>query len=122
MKGVRIKKQELAEIVAKNRETHIREYNEGMAAFKTLFLEKVESVRTAAEADEFNAGELIRLQKPASHEKDYDRVLRMLELEVEETAMLDEEAFRNLVMDEWEWKERFTAANKLYSESISSRR
>lgn len=122
MRDVRIKKTELREIVATNREKHIKEYAEGYTAFQQLFLQQLDTLRHNAERGEFSLLDLQRLQRPVSHEKDYDRALRMLELEVNDTITLDEEGMRNLVMDEWSWSEHFTASNKLYRDSVTTRR
>lgn len=123
MRNVHIEKAKLKDIVAQNREKHLAEYKAGKAAFKVLVLEKLDDLRARVQTnDDFSATELVRLQAPASHEKDYDRVLRMLDLEEDAVITLDDEAFRNFVMDEWAWTEHFTATNKLYRDSVTTRR
>jgi hypothetical protein len=46
--------------------------------------------------------------------KDYDRVIRMLEMTVDEIITIGAVEFQQYVMDDWTWKEQFTASNSAY--------
>jgi hypothetical protein len=56
----------------------------------------------------------IDLEKPESYEADYNRALRMLELDIADTVEMDEGTFRNLVEDEWGWSRNFGATTAHY--------
>jgi hypothetical protein len=47
--------------------------------------------------------------------KDYDRVLKMLDMTTDEVVVLSEDDFAQYVMDEWQWKEQFSQINSTYS-------
>ena len=44
----------------------------------------------------------------------YTRAIRMLELSVEDVIEIEEHIFNQLVLDEWGWKQQFTAMSALY--------
>jgi len=54
------------------------------------------------------------LPAPKHYEKEYNRAIRMLELEVEKEIELEEAIFNQLVMDEWQWKDSFIGTNSLF--------
>ena len=57
----------------------------------------------------------VSLPQPENHTKDYDRVIKMLEMCVNDTVELDEHTFQCYVMDDWTWKRSFLASNSNYS-------
>jgi hypothetical protein len=58
----------------------------------------------------------IGLVKPVDYTKEYDRVIKMLELSKGTFVHLDERAFAQYVCDEWEWKDDFITANSTYTD------
>lgn len=116
MRSVKIEKKKLLGIVRENKEKHINDFNESVADFKALAI-KI----TNTNLELVNSGDLAKISKvkvipqaPVSHEKEYDRAIRMLELSVEDTIELEEDIFNQLVLDEWTWKNAFTASSALY--------
>ena len=116
MRSVKIEKKKLLAIVRENKEKHIKEYEESVTDYKAgaikIAKEHVELAKT---------GELDKIAKirampsaPVSHEKEYDRAIRMLELSVEKEIEVEEDIFNQLVLDEWSWKHQFVASASLY--------
>ena len=57
----------------------------------------------------------ISLAEPADHTEDYDRVLAMLEMSVDETVILSSEEFSQYVLDRWTWSRFATSTNQSYA-------
>lgn len=118
MTSVKIKASELLQVVLKNRETH-----------RKIFLEAQEGYRAAAIAEldvmlaEAREGKRIRravsLIEPVDQTQEYDRVVRMLEMTVEDSVELAAHEFDAYVMDRWTWKQQFNASNRRYSKTLS---
>lgn len=116
MRSVKIDKKKLLAIVRENKEKHINDYNESVEDFKALAV-KI----TNANLELVNTGDLAKIsrvksipQAPVSHEKEYERAIRMLELSVEKEIEVAEDIFNQLVLDEWAWKNQFIASASLY--------
>jgi hypothetical protein len=116
MRSVKIDKKKLLGIVRENKEKHIVAFNESVEDFKALAI-KI----TAANLELANSGDLAKISKaksipqaPTSHEKEYERAIRMLELSVEKEIEVEEDIFNQLVLDEWAWKNQFVASSALY--------
>lgn len=113
MKTVRIKKAELREIVAANRERHVATFEQAWVRYRELVLEELDAMR-----DEALAGKKIRrsisLVEPQNHADDYDQLLRMLDLEVSEEVELGYSEFTNYVMDDWGWKQQWNDSTAVY--------
>jgi len=116
MQEVIVKKDELLEILMKNKATHIDEFVESVADYKELVIKIAKKNLELAETGEIESiGKTESLpSKPRSYEKSYTKSIRMLELSVEETIKLSEDEFSELVLDEWNWKRGFDSAKSLY--------
>ena len=116
MKSVRINTNELFQIVEDNKVKHAREYIEAVKDYKdavlTIAANNFEIAETQ-DTDEFK--KLKRFPNPpTSYEHEYDRALKMLDLSVDDITELDSNVFNQLVLDEWGWKDSFTALNASY--------
>jgi hypothetical protein len=116
MRSVKVEKSELLDIVRKNQKKHVKEYEESVSDYKKAAV-KVAKEHTKL-ADSGDLEKIARIKampsRPVSYEKDYDRAIRMLELSVEDTIDLESDVFNQLVLDEWSWKQMFTASASLY--------
>ena len=116
MRSVKVEKNKLLDIVRNNQIKHVKEFDESVKDYKKAAIkvakEHVELAKTG------NLDQISKIkampQRPTSYEKDYDRAIRMLELSVEDTIELEEDVFNQLVLDEWSWKNSFTATSALY--------
>jgi hypothetical protein len=105
---------ELQDIISKNRDEHNKIFLEAMAGYTSkvkgdlqAYLERIER------------GEVIRVQiyypEPENHTRDYDRILKMLDLTTEKSIELSEKQFESYVLDDWAWKRAFLTSNSAYS-------
>jgi len=113
MKQVTVKQNELLEILRENRETHKTDYEDAYAGYLETCAETLAEMLKG-----FKAGNLEIVQwtefPPQSQVKDYDRVIRMLELSVDSEIELAADEFANFVQDDWHWKENWVLSNSNY--------
>ena len=113
MKQVTVKQNELLEILRENRETHKTDYEDAYAGYLETCAETLAEMLKG-----FKAGNLEIVQwtefPPQSQVKDYDRVIRMLELSVDSEIELAADEFANFVQDDWHWKENWILSNSNY--------
>lgn len=69
--------------------------------------------------DQLESGKVValafQLDPPQDHTAVYDTAIEMLTLSTEDHVVLDAGQVRNLVMDQWDWSDRFLAINAQYS-------
>jgi hypothetical protein len=120
MNAIKMKRLELLDIVIANKEKHIAAFIEAVADYKVLVLKlATANLKLAKTADlkEFRNMKLVPAA-PVSYEDNYKRAIRMLELSVEDIIAVEEDVFNQLVLDEWHWKNSFTASNAMYKGGI----
>lgn len=110
---VTIKKTELLDAIKTNREQHKKDFEETWAGFKVevenQMVKHLELLRSEGKPM-LN----IPLIVPQEHTKEYDRVIRMLEMSTADEITVSETQFTQYVMDEWQWKAGFTVSSAMY--------
>ena len=116
MDNVSIDKNQLVEIVKKNRDKHVEDYNEAVEDYKKAVLKVSLDNLELAQTGNLNQFERIKVlpPTPVSYETSYNKSLRMLELSVDSSITLDSHDFNQLVLDEWVWKNQFNLSNSAY--------
>ena len=106
MKTVRVNKKELLDVLVENRKKHKIEYKDSIKAYRVKAADLLNK-----ELQKIVAGKKFEtyfdLNKPTSHEKDYDLVIKMVEMSVDDVLELEQQEFNQLVNDEWTWKSSF---------------
>lgn len=114
MEKVRVKRLELLDILRKNRKAHLETFQKALAGYREVAIEELDRM-----IEEAKAGKRIRRQleliEPTNHTKDYDRVISMLEMCIDNTIELAEDEVGMYVMDDWRWKEQFTQTSAHYT-------
>lgn len=113
MKSVTVKRTDLLDAIRANRDTHRDEFEKGLAGYKARLLEELEQRVTDLRAGR-QIEQYIHLPIPEDHTRDYDAVIRMLEMEVAETVEIDQRTFAQYVMDDWAWKEQWVGTMSNY--------
>ena len=116
MRSVKVNKSELQKILADNKKKHVKEYEEAVKDYKKAALKVAKDHVELAKSGELDKIAKIRSMPsgPVSYEDSYNRAIRMMELSVEDVIELEEQIFNQLVLDEWAWKNAFTASAALY--------
>ena len=122
MNAIKMNRVELLVIVRENMTKHTAEYLEAVEDYKKLVLQLATDnlkLATTQELAEFAKMKSVPA-KPNSYEASYKRAVRMLELSIEDVIEIEEDVFNQLVLDEWSWKNSFTASNTLYKVGIGA--
>jgi len=116
MHQINIKRADLLVKIKENRDIHAAEYKEAYAAFKEKA--KAGLLKLVSNIDEGKDVELrANLPVPSDHTKDYDRIIKMLEMSNDDIILLDSNSFDQYVLDEWSWKSAISATNAFYKTS-----
>lgn len=109
-----VDREDLLEVIKKNREQHTKIFEEAVEGYRTQAIKMLE-----AHIQRVKTGNLIevsvRIPRPEDHTLDYDRVIRMLEMTSTDPITLSEHEFAEYVMDDWNWKRHFLESNSAYS-------
>jgi hypothetical protein len=128
--------EELIQVLEENSAEHDRIYEEAMVGFRETVeeklleaLSKIQTFRDAGEED-WNAQDIsegdgfrplhsfrsfmINVTEPEYHGEQYERVIQMLRMTTDKEIVLSEEQFSKYVLDEWDWKDNFSASTAMY--------
>lgn len=120
MENIRVKKSELLDILRKNRAEHRQIFEEAVEGYRHEVIkqlsQRLDDARNGKKIDIS-----IRLNQPQDQTKDYDRVIGMLEMTVDDIIELDELSYQQYVMDDWNWSHNFLHTNSAYSVTATSK-
>ena len=114
MNTVKVKREELLTKVRSNRDAHRTLFLKAQEGYRKLVIEELDRMLADAKAGGPIARS-INLVEPSDHTEDYDRVLAMLEMSVDDTVILGAEEFSQYVLDRWTWSSFATSTNKSYA-------
>src|SRR6516225_12096323 len=114
MNTVKVKREELLTKVRANREAHRTLFLKAQEGYRKLVIEELDRMLADAKAGRPIARS-INLAEPADHTADYDRILAMLEMSVDDTVILGAEEFSQYVLDRWTWSRVAISTNKSYA-------
>lgn len=113
MRTVTVNKSALIETLTENRDSHRETFLRAQEIYRTRVIEELD--RRLAEVRRGAPISLgFRLPEPVDYTEEYDAVLSALEWEVADEVELDEEEFRQLVLNQWRWASTFAANTQSY--------
>lgn len=111
---MRFDKNTLIESVQKNRDAHRAIFEEALEGYKKKAIDTLE-----AHMERVRRGDVYSLRvsypEPVDHTRDYNRLLKMLELTVDDQIEITETQFAQYILDDWDWKRQFITTNSAYS-------
>ncbi len=113
MNTVKIKKSELLEKVKANRGTHRDLFLKAQEGYREEVIIELDKMLSDAR----NGRQIIRsisMPEPIDHTSDYDRIISMLEMSVDDYIDLTANEFEQYVLDNWAWKEFALLTNTQY--------
>lgn len=113
MNDVTVEKVRLLEILRANRGSHRETFERALAGWKATAIEQLSKFTEMVRSGTIDLV-YVHCPVPEDHTSDYDRSIHMLELHVENTVRLSEKNYRELVEDDWGWKQVWTASNTAY--------
>ena len=113
MKNIKANVKELLEILTKNHDLHHDIFIAAQKIYRSEVIRRLDkALQDAKDGKEFPGS--IHIQSPEDHTKDYARVIRMLELSVDENIELDERDVEVYVLDRWSWSHNWATSNFQY--------
>lgn len=113
---VTVKKAELLTAIRANREVHRNEFIKALDGYREIVIERLElTLKNVRGGGRFDSDEFVLLVAPMDHTKDYNRVIKMLEMSTADEITVTERQFQQYVLDDWTWKMDFLATNARYS-------
>ena len=104
---------ELTKIIKKNRDEHRKMFERAQEGYKEDFLKELEMMLEEARKGK-RYRRSVQLVEPMDMTREYDRILKMLELTTETEIELNQNEFAQYVMDDWGWKQQVTSTNQQY--------
>ncbi len=119
MREVKLNRENVLTRLRDNREKHAAIYAEAKDGYRA------EVIRALTEALESasNGGKIITDipdNSPVSMLGEYDTVIDMLEMAVDEEITLSQQEFKQYMRDEWPWKTTFLFSNAAYSSTAAA--
>ena len=119
MKYVTVSVLKLRQAVTENREQHREIFLEALAGYRVAMLKLLDK-----SIEQLKNGKLLNnavyLPVPTDHTKDYDRILKMLDLHVNAEVDISQEDFAKYVMDDWAWRREFLGTTSAYSDKAKA--
>jgi hypothetical protein len=113
MRMVRVQRDEFVARVQDNRDSHRAVFEEAVEGYRARWIRELErrlhDVRRGRSIDQY-----FRFPEPEDHTDDYDRILTMARMSMDEVIELTEDEFGMYVMDQWHWKSAFTETATMY--------
>lgn len=144
---VEVNRFRLLTTLSTNKEKHVAEYEEAMAGYKAVLLEKLEEsfadaknkleekhAKIKAKIEKFTDSDIskqhdtfllveqvtVEMKVPRSFEKDYDAAIDMAHWDVRDTLELTHAEFNCFVRDQWDWKSGFEAVSTMYKNKMTT--
>lgn len=116
MKTVKIDKKKLIDKLNENRKNHRELFDKAFEGYRQ------ECIRLLSEnLDSLKAGKKVIVKfyelAPEDHTTDYDTVLNMLNMSVDDNIELTYQEFQQYVEDNWNWRAQWSASNTKYIKS-----
>ena len=119
MKDITVKKGDLLLKLKANRVSHKENYDKALMVDKealTLYLEKMYKRAKAGK----KVSHAIQLSIPTNNLRDYDLIIGMLEMTIDDDIVLTPQEYSQYVNDDWNWRSSFTNNTLSYSNFTGS--
>lgn len=113
LQTVRVNKDELLKRIKKNRADHRQIYEEAMDGWKKAVIDELEKMHAdALKGKDFRLA--VRLERPEDHTDEYDTIIELLEMSLDDELELPYNEFANYALDKWGWQGRFLSMSASY--------
>ena len=113
MQKVKVKTAELLAKVQENRNNHRTQFEKAMDIFRADVIEELDRMIRDAKAGK-EIRRIVNLPPPEDHTEDYDCVINMLKMSVDQEVELTNHEFSQYVMDNWQWSQAVTQSFNRY--------
>lgn len=119
MHSVKVRRTHLLESIKVNRDKHRDVFLKAQEGYRTMVIEELDRMLQEAK-DGKPIKRAISLVEPQDHTEDYDRVIAMLEMSVDNEIEIDSTSFDQYVNDRWSWKQFAESTNALYAARVGT--
>jgi len=116
MNAIRVRRDELLTKVKENRANHRAIFEEALDGYRGQAIAELEAMLAEAKKGK-RIRRAVSLIEPVDQTKEYDRIVKILEMSAEDVVELTEEDFAQYVMDDWRWKGQFSQSTMNYLKS-----
>lgn len=117
MRDVTVKRDELLTKLKANRDNHRELFLKAQEGYRKQVIEELEKqLEDARNGLSITRG--IMLPDPVDHTDDYNTIITMVEMSVDDEIDLDTHSFNCYVMDKWEWSAMASEINTTYAASL----
>jgi hypothetical protein len=109
---IKVKKSELLEHIRNNQLQHIEDYEQALVAYKEEALKQL--VELTEKANDGKTDLYLHLTSPVNRTSEYDKLILMFEMEVNEEVELNMNEFNQYVHDETDFARNAKFANMSY--------
>jgi hypothetical protein len=118
MDKITVKVADLRAEIQANRDNHRAIFEEAVRKFRAEMISVLDKRLNDAKAGR-HVDQYLGLLEPEDHTRDYDRVLKMLDMHDDEHIEIDQDEFAQYVMDDWGWKRLWVANTLSYAQAAS---
>jgi hypothetical protein len=111
---VRVSKATLLEKLKANRDKHRSVFEEAIEGYHKAVVEALEKALADAKAGK-KYTPTVFLPEPEDHTDDYDRIIAMLEMSLDDELELPQREFSQYALDDWGWKHDFINTASAYN-------
>lgn len=119
MDTVKVSKQTLLDKIETNRANHRAIFEEALEGYRARVLQILED-HIARVKNNKPEKISIAIPFPEDHTRDYDTIIAMLRMSLDEKIELSDYDFKAYVLDDWSWKHQFLTSNSYYSASAAN--
>lgn len=114
LNSVKVKTVDLMLKLIANRDGHRELFLKAQAGYREAVIKALDkALQDAREGRAYTT--YIALQAPEDHTSDYDTVISMLEMSVNETIEIEQHDFQCYVLDKWQWAAHANLLNSTYA-------
>jgi hypothetical protein len=113
MQNVKIQRTQLLEVVKTNRSKHRDLFLKAQEGYRHEVIAQLDQMLAEAR-DNKRIRRVVELDEPVDQTNEYDRVISMLEMSVDDTVTLTAHEFDAYVRDRWTWSAHALANNTKY--------
>lgn len=111
--ALKFKTSDILEKLRANRAKHVEVFTKAQEAFRAAYIKECRKKASDAAAGKPITQET-SLAMPHSFEREYTRAEQMYAMTTETEVELEQDLFRQLILDEWSWSHSFNTTNSGY--------
>jgi len=111
---VRIVTKKLLDVLKTNRGQHRATFEKALEGYRKQAVAELESMLQEARAGK-RIRRAVELVEPIDQTEEYDQVIGMLEMCVDETVTLSQKQYKSYVLDQWDWAAHVGLTNARYT-------